>query len=90
MRIRNDALRYSIAWPVSAALGCMDAEDAAATECVIGASADLIGACSKRNGPAGNACSQQARECLRRRSHSRPPTTIPDEVIVAKVFAATR
>ena len=62
MRIRNGALRYSIAWPGSAALGCMDAEDAAATECVTGASADLIGACSKRNGLAGNACSQQARE----------------------------
>src|ERR1700746_315130 len=89
MRIRNGALRYSIAWAGSAALGCMDAEDAAATECLTGASADLIGACSKRNGLARNAFSQQARECLRRLSHSRPPTTIPDEVIVTRVVAAT-
>ena len=89
MRIRNGALRYSIAWPGSAALGCMDAQDAAATECVTGGSADLIAACSKRNDLAGNACSQR-QGSLRRLSHSRPPTTIADEVIVVKVFAATR
>jgi hypothetical protein len=56
----------------------MDAEDAAATECVTGASADLIGACSKRNGLAGNACSQR-QGSSRRLSRSRPPTTIADE-----------
>src|SRR5262249_28489381 len=62
MRIRNGALRCSIAWPHSAALGCVDAKDVAATECIAGASADSIGACSKRNSLADNACSHQARE----------------------------
>src|SRR5262249_56300053 len=57
MRIRNGALRYSIAWPEWAALGCVAAKAAAA--CAAGASADLIGACSKWNSRASNPCSHQ-------------------------------
>jgi hypothetical protein len=68
MRIRNGALRCSIAWPDSAALGCVDAKDAAATGCIAGASADSTGACWRWNTLADNACSHQARN-LRRLSH---------------------
>src|SRR5262249_51122542 len=89
MRIRNGALRSSIAWPDLAALGSVDAKDVAARECIAGASVDSIGAWSKRNSLADNACSHRARS-LRRLSHSRPRERIVDEVIAAKVFAATR
>src|SRR5258708_34781180 len=63
MRMRNGALRFSIAWPGSAAVGCMDAEDAAATECVTGASADLIG--HARNGTASRATPVVSRQADR-------------------------
>jgi len=46
-------LRYSIAWPGSAALGCMDAEDAVATEYVTGARADFDSGMLETERPGG-------------------------------------